>query len=234
VEASRFYRLEGGISAARAARLGEWWPFVLMCLIVWGLAPRCAMFVVCRWRLDHATRALLREHSEVTALLDRMGTPVVALGEEAGAAATETAKPGEIVPLPDLGDALAVVWNDAAAASAHLHASRGALRMGSQLSERELQAAIDAIPGSTPRLLLVVKAWEPPMLEVLDLLQLLRRRLGADASIVVVPVGVPEQGYRAERENLAVWSAAVAKLKDPSTYVAEAQAGAIEAEQPHG
>ena len=36
----------------------------------------------------------------------------------AGAAASETVKPGEIVPLPDLGDALALVWNDAAAASA--------------------------------------------------------------------------------------------------------------------
>jgi hypothetical protein len=163
-----------------------------------------------------------------------MGTPAVALGEEAAAAITETAKPADIVPLPDLGDALAVVWNDAAAASAHLQASRGALRLGSQLSERELQAAIDTIPGSTPRLLLVVKAWEPPMLEVLDLLQLLRRKIGTNASVVVVPVGVPEQGYRAEHENLAVWSAAVAKLKDPSTYVAEAQAGVIEAEQPHG
>ena len=222
VEASRFYRLEGSISPARAARLGEWWPFVLMSLMVWGLVPRCVMFGLCRWRLTLSTRALLREHSEVTAL-----------GEDSGRAVTDTANSGEIVPLPALGDALAVVWNDAAPLSAQLGASKSAIRLDSQLSERELQAAIETIPEHTPRLLLVVKAWEPPMLEVLDLLQLLRGRVGADASIVIAPVGVPEGGYSAQWNDLAVWSAAVAKLKDPSTYVAQADAGVIEAEQPH-
>jgi len=60
-------------------------------------------------------------------------------------------------------------------------------------------------------------AWEPPLLELLDFLAELRRRVGAAASIVVTPV---PDGERAVTEvERATWSSAIARLADPRAYV---------------
>ena len=70
VEMSRYYRLEDQ-RAIDVARLGAWWPFVLMCVLVWGLLPRLVFAGVAQWRQRAAERVFLREHPEVTALLHR-------------------------------------------------------------------------------------------------------------------------------------------------------------------
>jgi len=81
VEASRYFRLEEArLPPERVARLGEWWPFVLMTVLVYGALPRLVLLVVGVWRLRRATRALLLDDPEVTALLDRLEAPLVALG----------------------------------------------------------------------------------------------------------------------------------------------------------
>lgn len=228
VEASRFYRLEGGIVDVSALRLGQWWPFVLMSLLVWGLLPRLGMLGVCRWRVAIATRALLREHSEVTALLDRMNTPAIALGEDVHTEPLQAQPRGDVVTLRNLDDAQVVVWNNA------LEVAQAQAHLGSLLSDRELQNVIASLPAQVPRVLVMVKAWEPPMLEVLDMLQLLRRHLGTSSSILVTPIGLPEQGFDPAADDVQVWSAAVAKLRDPGIYVAQAEPGLIAVEPSRG
>jgi len=228
VETSRYFRLEGDMGEVRAARLGEWWPFVLMVLLVWGLAPRVAMLGLCSWRVASASRELLREHSEVTALLDRMATPALALGEDVHTSVPEAGARGEVAALHNVDDARIVVWNEAVAAAGK------PLRLGSLLNDSELRAAISGMEQAVPRVLVLVKAWEPPMLEVLDMLQLLRRHLGEASSILVTPVGLPEQSFTPAAEDVDIWSAAVAKLKDAHTYVAQAQPGLIAVEPQRG
>ena len=210
--------------AARAAQLGQWWPFVLMTLLVWGLLPRLVALCLSAWRLSRATDALLREHSEITALLDRMATPVVDLGEETSTATAEAPPAAEVSWLHNLADAQVVVWNDAV----HGDLPGSFLRLGSLLSDGELHTAIDAIPHAAPRILVLVKAWEPPMLEVLDMLQLLRASAGGEQPILVAPVGLPEQQHRAAQEDVEIWAAAVAKLDDPRTYVTQLDEGVLE------
>ncbi len=228
VEVSRFYRLEGDMLEARAARLGEWWPFVFMTLLVWGLLPRLLMLAWCRWRLNAATEVLLREHSEVTALLDRMSTPALALGEDVHTEVPVSEPGKEAVKLNNFDQARVVVWNEALALSG------AQLALGSVLSDAELQARIQQLAPRAERVLVMVKAWEPPTLEVLDVLHLLRRQVGAGCSILITPVGLPEQDFQPAGDDVQVWSAAVAKLADPHSYVAQAEPGLITVERHHG
>ena len=70
MEVSRYYRLETDlVSEARAVELGGWWPFVLMCVLTYGLAPRLVLLAFGSWRLSFATRAMIRQDPEVLALL---------------------------------------------------------------------------------------------------------------------------------------------------------------------
>jgi hypothetical protein len=231
VEVSRFYRLQGSVADAPAVQLGQWWPFVFMMLLCWGLLPRIVLLLICRWRLIHATRALLRDHHEVTALLDRMVTPQIALGEHADAVPGRSPQAVEVTVLPEVGDAYLVVLNNAL--EAQLIGSE-ALHLSSLTSAAEQQQAIQGLPASVSRALVVVKAWEPPMFEVLDLLQALRARLGQAASIIVAPVGLPDEHYQPTAGDLQVWSAAVAQLGDPGIYVAQAERGVVRLESDDG
>ena len=225
VEVSRFYRLEeGGMPVVRAARLGEWWPFVLMTVLVYGLVPRIVLFGVAAWRLKVASRALLLDDPEVTALIDRLTLhPVDYQGEPEGEAAT----PGEILPAPPAaGDdsTLILIWNDAlpeSAANGWLAGRfgvRGEAVLGmSVLQGQQLQRSqLEKVSSAVHRLVIFTKGWEPPLLEFYDFLDLIREVVGDSASMVLVPIDVTgEQVLRRERD---VWAQALARRRDSGLY----------------
>ncbi|MDH3642575.1 MAG: DUF2868 domain-containing protein [Gammaproteobacteria bacterium] len=230
VEASRFYRLQaGGINAARAAQLGEWWPFVLMTIFAYGLLPRLLLLAVGGWRLQAATRSLLRDDPEVTALLDRLNTPRV--GFE-GELESEPKATDESVPAPDSVavdvNTVVVIWNEAISVAAagqwlqsHLGAAAGELVGLSVLqSEAEQRRLLAELPEDVQRFVVITKGWEPPLLEFSDFLNVVRDMLGSSVSLMVVPVDV--NGMSVLRDHRAVWSRALAHQHDPRLYVAAA------------
>ncbi|MDZ7686074.1 MAG: DUF2868 domain-containing protein [Gammaproteobacteria bacterium] len=93
VETSRYFRLEAPtISAERASRLGGWWPFVVMTIVVWGLLPRSLVAGIAAWQLRRQTRRLLEEGPQIAALLDRLTAPRVDF--EGSAASSGIPAPG--------------------------------------------------------------------------------------------------------------------------------------------
>jgi hypothetical protein len=226
VEQSQFFRLESGAAAAGASRaLGAWWPFTVLALVTYGLLPRVVLLAVAAVRLRAATRALLLDDSQVTALLDRMAAPEIET-----AAAEHEAAPAEVgVPpaaeRPITGTAQALIWED----SLPRHAVRDYARVHlglevthvTEAGARDLaadRAALERLAGEAGATVVVfTPAWEPPLLELLDFLAALRSRIGAAASIVVAPV--PE-GKRAVNDvERATWTRGVARLADPKLYV---------------
>jgi hypothetical protein len=80
------------------------------------------------------------------------------------------------------------------------------------------RAALEQLASDATRTLIVfTPAWEPPLLELLDFLAELRRRIGSAVSIVVAPV---PDGPRAVNDvERATWTRAIARLADPKLYV---------------
>ncbi|MFV2090615.1 MAG: DUF2868 domain-containing protein, partial [Pseudomonadales bacterium] len=156
VEASRFYRLDTvAVPLELAAQLGQWWPFVLMMILVYGLLPRCALLLVGRWRLGMATRSLLCDDPEVLALLDRLAAPGVDFIQQAEIAGQPLTKS---VPAPlerGLDEQTGIVlWNEALAegtAQAWLSANLGTgggpvVTVGIWQSDTDIRARLRAVP----------------------------------------------------------------------------------------
>jgi len=237
VETSRYFRLEqGGMPLSRASVLGTWWPFILATVAFYGLLPRLLLMAFCYWRLRHAVRRMLLDDSEVTALLDRLNSPMVSLEGSAEEGELET----PVAPLPAMpsardyaggatdGDAVIVVWNGAVSeetavawarrvlgASAHTSLSLSVLQ-----DESEQRGLLESCRASASRILLFTKGWEPPLLEFMDFLGLLREHFGSDCSLTILPLNLQKTGV--DPDDRQVWSQALGRLRDPRLYVMEA------------
>jgi hypothetical protein len=230
VEVSRYYRLETDlVSEARAVELGAWWPFVLMCVLTYGLTPRLVLLVLGSWRLSSATRAMICQDPEVLALLDRLNQPRVAFVQESEISpdTDPTAVPDPPPLIADPGTVL-LIWNQAIDAQAARHwletrlgTSGGrVLAAGTRSSPDDLARSL-AEPGEPPqRMVIFSKGWEPPLLEFADFIGSLRELIGAVPTITVVPVDTSGRGIdAADRE---VWARFLARQEDPRLYVFQA------------
>lgn len=227
VEASRFYRLESApVSAGDAAALGSWWPFVLMTVLVWGLAPRLVLLLAASLRLGAATRSMLCQDAEVLALLDRLTPPRVDFGPELAEDRVPVAADQPAPPRMAWDDQTGVlIWNDALAADqarawllANLGTSGGPLI---NLGVRPVAAdALTELSAGLSKVVIFTKGWEPPLLEFTDFLADLRRGLGAVATLVVVPINTRRDGVDAQDRD--IWAEFLGRHSDPRLYVLQA------------
>jgi ABC-type cobalt transport system substrate-binding protein len=124
------------------------------------------------------------------------------------------------------GRARAVIWENCASveeARAHARARLGLdlvaiVEAGGSRTLGADRQALETFGSSEPGTTVVfTPAWEPPLLELLDFLSELRRRVGAESSIVVVPIADGTRAVTAlEHET---WARAIGRLRDSRLYV---------------
>ena len=227
IESSRFFRLEHTMIEQRhGAAFTGWWPFIVMSIVTYALIPRVALWIAAGNGVRRATRALLLEDANVTALLDRLQNPVVALHALDGEA--EPAWPTKVASAApaSVDAASAVIWSDALPAA---RAASEAAALGIALADEPLPAGgagtldddartLDALARARPRRVIVfVRSYEPPLWEFLDFLATLRTKVEPTVSIVVVPV--PESGDVASTSDVDTWRRCVATHGDAHLYV---------------
>ncbi len=229
IEQSQFFRLTGAAPpiARNSQVLGGWWPFIVLTLLCYGLLPRLLLLALSQWRLQIRTAALLLEDPRVTALCDRMDNPLV----ETASSGAEHARLERALPavghVPrSVREVCAVIWagsieRDAVADYARRHLALQVTDIVDAGGERSLDADTAALAAlgmsECAAVAVFTRAWEPPLLELLDFLAALRAKLGAGTTIVIVPVA-ESTGSVSEREHLT-WSRAIARLSDPQLYV---------------
>jgi hypothetical protein len=231
VESSRWFRLDQAGAAASSSHSAQvltgWWPFLLMMLLVYGFLPRVLFAVFAVWRLRAATRALLLEDAGVAALLDRMRNELV---DAPASPPDRQASPAIAAPAvpkaPVRGGVAALVWSEALSHDRVARRARDRLGVvvsgspaaaGGGMALAEDQVAADVLVRQEPALVVVfVRAWEPPLLELLDFLKGLRRRLPA-AHFLIHPV--PESGAIADAEEVNTWQRSIAALADKGIHV---------------
>ena len=164
---------------------------------------------------------LLLEHPEVTALLARLDRQSVVFEAEPPADVAPALQQADNARPEIEGDTLVLVWSDALQGEAVSDAVRSA--GFSPLSIVHLNpladpaAQFDGLQSEDlPHVLVLTKAWEPPVLAFTDLLSDLRERIG-DVPIAVVPIGL--SGGVAQATDLAVWRDAINRHADAATYV---------------
>jgi hypothetical protein len=226
IEHSRFFRLASSPPAAIAAsELTGWWPFLLAAIITYGLLPRCCLLLLAMTRLRAATRHLLLDDPRVRALLDRMNSVDVKLSSETKESAAVFPDAQALSAPATSGDAVAIVWSGALPPGDVSHWTAKHLRW------RVLQAfdagarsiAADAaviekvaqLPAHA--VIICVRGWEAPLLDLQDFILALRAKLGAARSLIVVPVGAG--GDIASGAQRSTWSRWTARIGDPALYL---------------
>lgn len=238
IEDSRHFRAAPGpISSVQAARLGGWWRFVALTIAVYGLLPRVLTFVFARARLRAAARAAVAASPGLSAVLRRIHRAQI----ESVAIEPETGEPGRPASAPveerasrSAGHLRAVVnWAGVPVTGETLKTAFPEAAMfeagGASTAADDLVLAArirDAVESAESDVLVVVKAWEPPLMEFLDFLGALRAAFaGQPTVIVVLPVGLGDGAAfpPPTPAQLKLWRDKLASAGDPWLRVAAAR-----------
>ncbi|MET0659030.1 MAG: DUF2868 domain-containing protein [Steroidobacteraceae bacterium] len=228
VESSRFFRLSSAPPLQIAAQtLTGWWPFLLAAMATYGLLPRCVLLLVASFRLRKATECLLLDHPLVKALLDRLQAAEVALGAaDSEIPAQRSDALAHAAPVGLTPCAAAIVWSSAIGQQAAKDWSRRnlqkevifAIEAGGERALEDDATVVRTVAAGRPKIvLLFVRAWEAPLLDLQDFLEKLRAAVGSACSIVVVPVG-PEGAVATEPQR-TTWARWVGRIADPAMYL---------------
>lgn len=243
---THYFRLREGVLPEHAApaALGGWWPFLMLSMVCYGLLPRILTWLLCAWRLRRASRWCLLHTPGAADVLDRLNSVMVetqAPTAEAAAAPQPTADVATALAergAEAVSRALLINWSavpvDDAKASQLLSRQ---LALDVQLpvhaggrntlaADAEVMAQVhDALrhdqahtPFSSSQVIVLVKAWEPPMMEIVDFLRDLRQAIGSGVRILVIAFQT-EDGNGASESEASVafeqWQRKLATIGDP-------------------
>ena len=238
IEATQYFRLDAayvdappGMRARDAAAAGGWWPFLLMCLLVYGLLPRLLLVLWAGWG---AMRSLLRlplDTPEEAEVIARLSTPWVhsVHGDDPGNVAPlgrGRAPLPRPAPLGDDQEVIVVRWRDAEIDPDRL-VERVRRRLGAVVEkpigeaggrdhpeEQAVLARLEA--GGQQPMLVVVEPWNAPDRAFERFVRNVRKLGHFKRKIyVLLTEGGNEQQH-------AVWAGYLAELADPYIALGEA------------
>ncbi len=230
VEATRFFRVDAlnRVPVEDALRLGGWWPFLVMSIALYVVLPRMLVVLgVRRWHAGEVGEAMGLTPG-VERLMTRLVTPLVESTADEEEGEVGHAADG-LVPEVEArswlaskdGEATIIRWAELAE-EASLRAALGEggtfYDAGGRRSLVEDSALVDELASRSGVVVLCVRGYEPPVLEVTDFLAELREAIGRARSICVLLV----DGSEADRDT---WRRKLLGLGDASICVAALSLG---------
>lgn len=209
-------------------RLGGWWPFVIMSLVVYGLGPRLISMTVVSLRLR---RLIGRQFDRLSRLdlLPRLAGPGIHTDDDAQGQldqAQPTQTPADLPPIT--GPTAIVIWAGARKPDAPLITERlsspanpivRTVEAGGKRNIADDHQAIKQVRQAAPaQVLVLVKAWDTAFGDICDFLVELRKALGPDTPLMITPLGL-EADQPPARRDVTQWQRAMAPLRDPSLRV---------------
>jgi hypothetical protein len=221
VQRSRYYR---GTPFKPELR-GAWWPFILTAMLVYGLLPRIIAFVVASVQLRKATRDALGATPGALELLGRLE----GRGERSAQDADEEAATMSAERVVTGSRPVVIDWSRAAGSAARAASLIGLEPAsyepaGGARSVQDDRQTLEAVGQAVSEdgVVVLVKLWEPPVIETTTFLSELRKAIGDRLPVRVVPVASDASG-RVIGDGpvlLEQWKRRVGTLGDPWTAVA--------------
>lgn len=221
VQRSRYYR---GTPFKPELR-GAWWPFILTAMLVYGLLPRIIAFVVASVQLRKATRDALGATPGALELLGRLE----GRGERSAQDADEEAATMSAERVVTGSRPVVIDWSRAAGSAARAASLIGLEPAsyepaGGARSVQDDRQTLEAVGQAVSEdgVVVLVKLWEPPVIETTTFLGELRKAIGDRLPVRVVPVASDASG-RVIGDGpvlLEQWKRRVGTLGDPWTAVA--------------
>ncbi len=242
VRHSRHFRMEfgppGPENPARDADpelLGEWWPFLVACMVFYGLLPRLLSYGVARWRYQAALHYGILHAPGVSDVFDRLNRSMVrtraddSVGSRPGVSNEDCEFPDPVLASGQRH--MFIRWAEAGQgadrfhdwALAHLGFTSGnVFSAGGSASIQEDEQTIESIATAEEgsAIFFVCSAWEPPVAECMDFLSSLSSRLADGHTIVILPLGRSGEDIAPpSSDNLNQWQHRVQQIGDPRLVV---------------
>lgn len=226
---SRYFRAAAvPLTPAEAALLGGWWRFVVLTIVVYGMIPRIVTYLLARSRMRAALRAAFIASPGLSAVLRRIHRARIesaAVEPEADWQGSAPA-PSAGRPAPRAGHIAAIIqWAGAPLGpsvattrfpGARHFAAGGATSVSEDLvCGREVGRTVESSDGDV---LVVVKGWEPPMMDFLDFVASLRAALSREGTMIfILPVGLDPTAELslATEQQIGIWRGKLATVSDP-------------------
>lgn len=252
IEHTQYFRLEGRFANAPPgsrgdpALAGEWWRFLVACVVTYGLLPRVFTYGWFAARFRRAERELPLDTPAVQRVLARLRTPDVSTrAEGALLQAAEPARPAARDAERSSAASELVLYRDVPTDSAmlaralgrHLGLSVGAVHRAGGVDAASELALCRTLAAKGAPVVLVAEAWEAPDKSLRQLLARLRAELGARVTLRVVLIGeASAHGFREPASSdVAVYRDRLTLLEDPYLSIEtlpSSSALALEEEQP--
>ncbi len=236
IEASRYYRLEDAEQIVDDPKLlGQWWPFVVASMVTYGLVPRVLTLALALNRLRRAGEHALLVQPGVAELIERLNTTLVETQSEEPETAGDDAR-SAMAPSPrrqvlpkDLG--AIIDWADVPVAQHWLDALGDrkppcvVYQAGGGRTLESDQAVVDAIRDASNdgSVAVLTKGFEPPLLELDDFLDALRKAIGQQRDIIIVPLDAP--GRELPQAHRQRWQHMVENRRDAKLHLADVGTG---------
>ncbi|MFO8113644.1 MAG: DUF2868 domain-containing protein [Desulfosalsimonadaceae bacterium] len=233
--------LKEGIFHLATGDLVAWWPFILLCVSVYGLLPRLLIAGAGAVMKRRALSSLTFTHAACDRLVMRMQSPRLTTssepyrpkGAEEKVARTLAGGMDTATHPPDTPPAVVLVPEEIINPSARggldkaLIDSIGIRPAALIFSKMDPRADSDALrqtlsekqnENTILRIVIVQEAWQPPIKETMSWINSLRTAAGGTAGMIIALTGKPLQENfftppSAPDQN--IWEQAVHRLKDP-------------------
>lgn len=235
VRESRYFRaVVTDMTPGKAAFLGGWWPFIILAMLFYGLLPRLMTLTISQRALNASVRGALLATPGLSVLLIRLrragvetASPETERWEAPGASLQ--GDPAGVTALPEGPFGSVINWASLPIEGSVLAAFFGTERIlhaggGSTLAhDKEVARGVAMSRGESDSVAIVVKAWEPPLLEFVDFVHALRSALGRGPEIVVVPLSLDSTAtpQAALPAQVGIWRDKLEQAGDPWLRVVE-------------
>ena len=234
VEISRYYRLEEGslgnasTASELAVQLGQWWPFLVTAIISYGLIPRLLTLLISWFRFRHHLAHALPRLPGSPELLARMNSPLISTSAPQPESVAEFDAGSGYGPSESGSYALkcAVIdWSGTGVNSESIAkqlqtmgiSSQAFLMAGGTRTTDQDNATIVSLCKLKPEgVAVIVKSWEPPLLEFLDFIHSIREQCNRQQAIIILLWGGRDGVDRRDRET---WQLTLRQLKDPDLHI---------------
>lgn len=232
VEATRFFRTETGTASADPERWGQWWPFVVMVWLCYVVTPRLLGLVLAQIQIQLRVRQALENHPGMVALQYRMETPAVDTGNEHNDAedTPDDRTAAQLQPLPE--SQVLIYWAGVedpelpdSLTSGHLLTATAGGQHSLAEDEQTIQRCGELLDRhDKPAVTLVTRAWEPPIAELADFIELARNLWPEKTQIALLPYSSDNTKY-AGPHQLGQWLRFSERLKDKRVWVSQPDLG---------
>ncbi|QQE12240.1 DUF2868 domain-containing protein [Planctomycetota bacterium] len=225
IQNTQFFRGNAADFDPKLAR--DWWPFLLALMITYSFIPRLLLYITASQIHRRVIKNTITNLPAAISLLTRLDHLQSAPQNPQVQDTTPTAKPPNqpLDPQPQSAQTTSLLIVDQTPIPTNFPytPTQSANFAGTQTIEQDAQA-LDLITNNLStdaQLIILVKLWEPPTQEILDLLTTLRSNLNKQTPILITPTPTDEHNNTVTNnpEHLHHWTLKVRSLADPYTLI---------------